>query len=164
MPVQTSVALSINAPIEATFSAAAGIAPSTLIQKFGPLPAIIDTEGHTAPWSEPGQIRKHTLSDRSSAIETLVDYAHNSSFAYKIADFTGVFSALVREARGEWHFTTSSANRTQIDWTYFFFPNGPVAEPLLWFVVKSFWPGYLRSALTRVKAAAEQGPHEDRNL
>jgi len=87
-----------------------------------------------------------------------------STFAYEVSGFTGFFAALARSAKGEWHFTMTGAEKTQIDWTYSFFPNGPVAEPLLWFIVKTLWPGYLRAALTRVKAAAEQGPHENRDI
>ena len=164
MPVQTSVALCINAPLQRTFDIAAGFDATALIQKHGPLPGIVKTEGHNAPWSAIGQERKHTLSDNSSVKEELVAFTHNHNFAYKVSEFTGVFASLVREARGEWHFTTTGAEKTQIDWTYYFFPSGPIAEPLLWFVVKTLWPGYLRAALDRVKTAAEQGSHENRNI
>jgi len=164
MPVQTSVALSINAPLSQTFAIAAGFDPSALIMKYGPLPGIVKTDGHDAPWSAIGQQRKHTLSDNSSVNEELVAFTRDSTFAYRVTDFTGLFAALARSARGEWHFTMTGAEKTQIDWTYSFFPSGPVAEPLLWFVVKTLWPGYLRAALNRVKAAAEQGSHEDRDF
>lgn len=158
MPVQTSVALSVNAPLSQTFAIAAGFNASALIRKHGPLPGIVKTDGHDAPWSAIGQHRKHTLSDNSSVNEELVAFTRDSTFAYKVTEFTGLFAALACSARGEWHFTMTGAERTQIDWTYYFFPNGPVAEPLLWFVVKTLWPGYLRAALMRVKERAEENP------
>lgn len=164
MPVQISVALTVHAPLSQTFDVAAGFDARKLIRNHGPLPGIVNVEGHDAPWSAVGQRRKHTLSDNSSVNEELIEFTRDSTFAYKVTHFTGVFAPLVSHARGEWHFTMTGANKCQIDWTYFFFPNGPVAEPVLWFVVKTLWPGYLRAALTRVKAAAEKGPHEDRDL
>ncbi len=164
MHVQTSVALTINAPLSQTFAVATGIEARALIKKHGFLPGIVQTEGHDAPWTAVGQRRRHTLTDNSSVNEELIAFTQNSTFAYNVSDFTGLFAAIVRSARGEWHFTTTGAEKTQIDWTYYFFPRTPIAEPLLWFVVKSLWPGYLRAALHRVKAAAEQGPHEDRDI
>lgn len=155
MPVQTSVALSINAPVSRAFDVAAGFDPRELIQKFGPLPGILDTTGHDAPWSAVGQQRRHILSDKSSVNETLTTFDRNSTFAYDLNGFTGVFASLVREARAEWHFTTLGPAKTQIDWTYIFSPTNAIAEPVLWFIVKLLWPGYLRSALTRVKEKAE---------
>lgn len=156
MPVQISISQSVAADAERVFRAATEINARDLIRQHGPLPAIIDVDGHDAPWSEVGQTRMHKLSDKSSVREELVAFTPNQTFAYSLSDFTGPFSALTSEARAEWHFTTTGAAQTQIDWTYIFHPNGPVAEPLLWFFVKIFWPGYLKSALGRVKEHAER--------
>jgi len=164
MPVQTSVAISINAPLARVFSVAASMDARALIQKYGPLPGIVEVSGHDAPWSAVGQSRKHALSDKSSVNEELIAFERDSSFAYRISNFTGPFSALVREARGDWHFTTLGHAKTQIDWTYAFTPTGAIAEPVLWFIVKLAWPGYLRAALARVKSAAEKDSHENRDL
>ena len=155
MSVQISISQSVSAPMKDAFRAAVDIDARDLIRKYGPLPAIVDVGGHDAPWSAIGQIRTHKLSDNSSVREELVGFTPSQTFAYRLSDFTGVFAPLVNEARAEWHFTTTGETTTQIDWTYIFQPNGPVAEPLLWFVVKIFWPGYLKSALARVQERAE---------
>lgn len=145
----------VNAPLAQTFDAACAIDPRDLIRKHGPLPAIVDVDGHDAPWSAVGQVRRHALSDNSSVNEELDVFDPNETFAYRLSGFTGAFAPLVREAHAEWDFTKTSEGKTRIDWTYAFAPTGPIAEPVLWFIVKLFWPGYLKSALGRVKEKAE---------
>lgn len=157
MPVQISVSAHVDAPVARVFDTAASIDPHALIRRHGPLPAIVDTQGHDAPWSAVGQIREHTLSDNSSVCEELTAFMEGQTFAYRLTGFTGPFAPLAREARADWHFTQAAWGRTRIDWTYVFTATGPLAEPFLWFVVKLFWPGYLKAALTRVREKAEAG-------
>ena len=157
MPIQISVTEEVRAPLDRVFGAAASIDPRDLIRKHGPLPGITDVEGHDAPWSAIGQTRRHILSDNSSVCEELISYTDDRTFGYRLTGFTGPFASLVREARADWHFTQASARRTRIDWTYVFMPAGPLAEPVLWFIVKLFWPGYLKAALMRVRDKAEAG-------
>ena len=161
--VQTSVTIVIDAPVPHVFATAAGMDPRVLIRPYGPLPGIDGVEGHEGPWSAPGQRRRYVLSDKSSVNEELTGFTRDHTYAYAVNGFSGLFSALAREARAEWHFTKISAGKSQIDWTYFFTPSGPVAEPVLWFVVKMLWPGYLRAALARVKEKAESA-NENRDL
>ncbi len=155
MPIQTSAAITVDAPLTHVFQTAAAIDPRALIQKQGPLPGIVNCEGHDAPWSETGQRRKHTLSDNSSVNEELTAFEENKHYTYRVTDFTGPFAALVEHAFGEWRFTETDPATTRIGWTYSFFPKSALAAPLLWFIVKFLWPGYLMSALTRVKEKAE---------
>lgn len=160
MPIQTSVAVTIDAPVERAFDIAASYAPSELVKPWGPLPGIASTQGHDAPWSQIGQERRHQLTDNSTIREELTDFTRNYTYAYNLTDFSGLFNSLTRSARAEWHFTQLAINRTQIDWTYIFHPRGPLSEQALWCLVKTCWPGYLRSALSRVKAKAE-APFKD---
>jgi hypothetical protein len=155
MPVQTSVTQYIDAPLERVFDASVSIDARELIREHGPLPAILHVDGHDAPWSAIGETRRHTLSDKSSVSEELIAFTRDKTFAYRLTEFTGAFAPLVKEARADWHFTQRAADRTRIDWTYVFHPTSFLAEPLLWFIVKLFWPGYLKSALARVKKKAE---------
>ncbi len=156
MPIKTSAAVTINAPLAAAFETAAGIDARALIQKHGALPGIIHVDGQDAPWSAVGQKRRHTLSDKSCVEEELVVFVKDEYFAYRVHNFTGAFGPLVREAKGEWRFTAVDPRRTRIDWTYSFEPRELIAKPVLWFIVKCLWPGYLKAALARVKEKAEQ--------
>jgi len=155
MAVQISVSQRVNAPIGAVFDAAVSIDARELIQKNGPLPGIVDVAGHDAPWSAIGEVRRHSLSDRSSVREELTAFVRDQNFGYRLTEFTGAFAPLVEQARADWHFTRVSPEIARIDWTYHFTPKTPLAEPFLWFIVKLFWPGYLKAALGRVKQKAE---------
>jgi hypothetical protein len=155
MPVQISVCESVDAAARDVFNAAASIDARALIQKYGPLPGIIDVDGHDAPWAAVGDVRRHTLSDNSSVREELVSFTPGQTFAYRLTEFTGAFAPLVKHARADWHFTQAGQAKTKIDWTYNFTATSAAAEPILWFIVKLFWPGYLKAALTRVKQKAE---------
>ncbi len=157
MPLQISVCETVNAPARDVFVAAISIDARELIQKHGPLPGIVNVSGHDAPWSAVGEVRRHALSDKSSVREELVAFTPGETFAYRLTEFTGAFKPLVKHARADWHFTQASSNKTKIDWTYAFTPANLAAEPLLWFIVKLFWPGYLKAALRRVKQKAESG-------
>lgn len=155
MPVQISVTETIDAPFARAFDSAVSIDARDLIRKHGPLPAIVSVEGHDAPWSSVGEVRRHRLSDNSSVREELTSFERGQSFGYRLTEFTGAFAPLVAHARADWHFTQAASGRTKIDWTYAFTPTSMAAEPVLWFVVKLFWPGYLKAALMRVKQRAE---------
>ncbi|MBT8473139.1 MAG: hypothetical protein HKN14_00470 [Marinicaulis sp.] len=160
MPVQTSATIEAAANIRDVFDGASSIEPNILIRPYGVLPGIAATD-NDAPWTAVGQVRNHTLTDKSAVREELVSFADGENFGYEIGGFSGLFGALAAGARGDWHFTSLSAERTRIDWTYQFFPRSVLAEPFLWFIVKLAWPGYLKAALTRVKEKAE---HENRDL
>lgn len=155
MPVQISVTETVNARADAVFDTAVSINARELIQKHGLLPGIVNVEGHDRPWDAIGNIRRHTLSDQSSVCEELIAFTRGETFGYRLYDFTGAFAPLAQRARADWHFTQISAAKTKVDWTYAFTPTSAAAEPVLWFIVKLFWPGYLKAALKRVKQKAE---------
>ncbi len=155
MPAQTSSAITINASLPHVFQTAAAMDPCALIQDHGPLPGIVNCQGHTEPWSAIGQQRKHTLSDNSSVNEELTVFELDEHYAYRVTDFTGPFAALIDQANGEWRFTAVSPATTRVVWSYSFTPKRKLAAPAVWFIVKLLWPGYLGSALARVKQKAE---------
>lgn len=155
MPVQISVCETVNAPARDVFNIAVSIDARDLIKKHGILPGIMNVTGHDAPWQEIGDVRQHTLSDKSSVHEELISFTPGSTFGYRLTEFTGALAPLVKGARADWHFTQVSAEKTKVDWTYVFTPSSIAAEGVLWFIVKLFWPGYLKAALARVKQKAE---------
>ncbi|WP_411818703.1 SRPBCC family protein [Hyphococcus sp. DH-69] len=155
MTVQLTVCENVNARARTVFDTAVAFDARTLIQKTGIMPGIVDVAGHDAPWANVGETRRHTLSDNSSVHEELISITPGRSFAYRLTDFTGPLAPLVRGARADWHFTQIGQEKTKIEWTYAFTPTSAIAEPILWFIVKLFWPKYLKNALERVKEKAE---------
>lgn len=137
------------------FAAAAGCDAPAIFKAQGALPGVAKTEGHEAPWSAPGETRRLTLTDGSSLLEELAAFAPDREFAYRASGYGGPFGALVAEGRGRWRFEEISPSETRIEWRYSFAPSSVFAAPLVWFIVKLLWPGYMRSALARLKAEAE---------
>ncbi|MEX6634605.1 SRPBCC family protein [Hyphococcus lacteus] len=155
MTVQLTVCENVNASTRIVFDAAVSIDARTLIQKTGFLPGVHNVEGHDAPWSTVGEIRQYTLTDKSSVREELTNISPSKNFTYRLTKFTGAFAPLISGARADWHFTQLGQEKTKIEWTYAFTPTSAIAEPIVWFIVKLFWPRYLKNALERVKERAE---------
>lgn len=157
-PITTSVTETVAAPLAKTFAGAAAFDVPATMRPHGPLPGVATVEGHTAPYSAVGQIRNMTLTDKSAVREETTSFAQNKSFAYRIDSFTGPFKSLVDHGVGEWRFSSLGPDKTRIDWTYAFTPKSAATAPLVWFIVKALWGGYMGAALKRVKAAIEKQP------
>lgn len=156
--IRTATALTVEAPISVVFGAACGYDIPAVIKKRGVLPGVLKVENHQGAWSKPGQVRLLCLSDGSSVREELIEFTPEQSYAYRVSSFTGPFAALVSEGRGEWNFSQTGPNSTRIDWTYEMTPKSFWSGPAVWFVVKLLWPGYIRSALQRLKQEIERSP------
>lgn len=155
MAIQTSVAMIVNAPVAKVFEIASSIAPNELIKPHTIFPGIDREQTIPKPWAAPGDVRHHKLTDQTSVTEELTSFAVGENFSYNISGFSGAFATLTKTARADWCFTPLALERSRIDWSYYFNPTGPIAEPLLWFVIKLGWPGYLRAALERLRTVAE---------
>lgn len=148
--------IGVAAPLAAVFAIAAGPDVTALFRAHGPVPGVVAVSGHEGAWSAPGETRLLSLSDGAGVREDLVAFRDNESFAYRVSGFTGLFGALVREARGEWRFRETAPGETRIEWTYRFSPASPLAALAGRFVVSALWPGYMRAALARIQCAAEE--------
>ncbi len=146
----------IDAPAGTVFAVASGPEVPGLFMRHGAVPGVIGVSGHVAAWSAPGEIRDLTLNDGGSVREELLAFALNETFSYRVTGFTGLFAALVREAKGSWRFLETSPGRTQVEWTYAFAPASPLTAPAAALIVRALWPGYMRAALMRIKEAAER--------
>lgn len=155
-PITTATALTIKAPGPRVFEAACGFDIPAVIKRHGMIPGVLKVDEHQGAWSGAGQKRLLRLSDGSSVREELISFAPGRFYAYRVTGFTGPFAALVAEGRGEWNFTATGPASTQVDWTYSFTPKSIFTRPAVWFIVKVLWPGYIRSALQRLKAEIEK--------
>lgn len=120
------------------------------------LPAVIGTKDETGAWNAAGQTRTVCLSDGSEAAERMDGYQHPNSFDYTVSNFTGILRFLAKSAKGKWKFTANSDAQTMIDWQYGFVPRSIFVWPIMWFVAKFLWVGYMRKALSEsIKVANE---------
>ena len=134
-----------NVPIDLT----------SIFTGYGPLPAVIGTKNQTGAWDEAGQTRTVLLSDGSSAREMLTKYEHPHYFSYTVSDFTGILRFLATSANGEWWFRRTSSGKTHIKWRYAFNASSFFVVPILWFITKVLWLGYMQKALGLSKTQLE---------
>lgn len=137
------------------FLAAAAMDAVAIIRPHGPIPGVRSIAGHAGPWSETGQERTVTLTNGDTIFEKLDVFLPGVSFAYDVREFTGFFGALVHEAFGEFIFEDAGPGRSRVMWRYTFAATEPLFRPLLWAILRGFYGGFLKSALTRFRASLE---------
>jgi hypothetical protein len=129
---------------------------TSIFTGYGPLPSVAETRNQTGPWDAAGRSRTVVFSDGSSATETLTGYEEANRFSYRITGFTGVLRHLASEARGEWWFESTPADRvTSVVWRYEFVSRAKWLEPLVSLFTKRLWRGYMKRALNLSKAQVE---------
>ncbi len=153
--VVSEATLTIRAPRATTFERVAPIDLPSIFRGYGPLPAVVATEGQTGAWDAAGQTRRIRLSDGSTAREELTDYERPRHFAYCVRDFTGPLRLLTSGARGSWWFDEAADGATSVRWRYAFEPRAWWTRPILWAVVRPLWRGYMRAALHAARAQVE---------
>lgn len=129
---------------------------ASIFKGYGPLPAVTSTQNQTGAWSAAGQTRTVLLSDGSSARELLTKYEYPHYFSYTVSGFTGVLRFLTHSANGEWWFNSdASSDKTHVKWRYAFNARSIFSVPVLWFIVKMLWHGYMNKALALSKFQIE---------
>lgn len=144
--VVLGVDASSDASIDDAFIYSAPISLPLIFTGYGPLPAVVATDSQTGNWDAAGQTRTVILSDDSTAQEMLNSYKRPNQFSYTVDSFTGLLRFLVESAYGTWHFT-SAGDKTRISWTYTFTPKSALLLPVVSFIAKVLWRGYMRKAL-----------------
>ena len=152
-----SVEADINAPQKKTFEHIVPIDLTSIFKGYGPLPAVLGTRDQKGAWNEAGQTRTVVMSDGSSAQELLTEYDYPSHFSYKVSNFKGALRAIVTSANGEWWFDPmTTSQRTHIRWTYVFTARSSFSAPIVWFITKFLWKGYMKKALFISKEQIEK--------
>ena len=128
---------------------------TSIFTGYGPLPAVTGTQDQIGGWDEAGQTRIVHLSDGSSAQEMLTKYGHPRYFSYTVSGFTGALRFFTSGADGEWWFESNASGKTLIKWRYAFNPVSVFAVPVLWFITKFLWRGYMKKALLLSKNQLE---------
>jgi hypothetical protein len=154
--LSATVEVDIKANQSAAFEHIVPIDLASIFRGYGPLPSIISTQNQTGTWNAAGQTRTVLLSDGSSARELLTKYEYPHYFSYTVSGFTGVLRYLTTSANGEWWFNSdASSGKTHVKWRYAFNARSIFAVPVLWFIVKMLWHGYMNKALALSKSQVE---------
>lgn len=155
----TSAAQTMQVPREALFAWFIPVELPRILPGWGPLPAVIATEGQTGPWDAPGSRRVVRLADGSEAEEVVTACETPRRFSYRVSGFTNpLIKALAEAAEGEWTFTErdGAPAATEVVWTYAFIPRSALTAGPLSLVVRFLWRRYMQAGLSAMKRLAER--------
>ena len=153
-PIQAVASISVAADQAKTRAAALALDPVKIVHAKGLIPGVRSLAGQTGPWSAAGQSRTLTLTDGSTAAETLIALEPDG-YRYRISDFTGLFKLIVKEANARFS-VAPRGDASILTWTYEFVPKGGLAAAILSFLVDSQWNGFMDAALERLKDEIER--------
>jgi hypothetical protein len=106
-------------------------------------------------WNKPGLHRKSTQSDGETYTEDLLTVEPNSSFSYRVQDFTSPGLAALDHIDGAWTFTDNGNGTTSLEWIYELVPK---SESLSAEVQENLIPRYqarMESAINTIKQDCE---------
>ncbi len=152
-PIVSDSSIFIKAPVDKTFALALGFDVPAIIKRQGLLPGVKSVAGTAGAWSQAGQKRILTLTDGSNVEETLIEVAP-SSYKYRVANFSGPFKFLVKEANAAFA-AEPRQNGSTLIWTYEFTPTSALAAPIVSVIASSLWTGWMDAALERLKDVLE---------
>jgi hypothetical protein len=147
---QTKVIMTINAPIDRAFNYIVPVDLSHIFKRYKRLPAIIKTN-ETERWIKSGLIRTIYFEDGSTSQESLLMVLPNTSFSYKIENFTSQLRFLAKRIEGEWLFIESGNRQTKIEWTYKVIPKNIITKFIINKVLIKDLNNLLNNALTILK-------------
>jgi hypothetical protein len=152
--VPVTVESPCGASPEQAFATIVPIGLPSILRARGPLPGVRGVRDQSGPWNAAGRSRTVELTDGSTAAERIVEYTPPHSFAYEVAEFTGLPRWAGQRVRGEWTMTPDGAG-CLVRWTYSCYPK-PGRLPLLRVIAPLLWRGYARVTSAAAVAAAEQ--------
>lgn len=153
-PIQAVATITVTADPTRTRAAALALDPVKIVHPKGLIPGVKTLTGQIGPWSAAGQTRKLTLTDGSTAVETLLALGPNG-YRYRISDFSGLFKLIVKEANARFS-VTPRGDGSVLTWSYEFTPKGALAAAILSFLIDSQWNGFMDAALERLKVDIER--------
>ncbi len=153
-PIQAAASIAVVADPATTLAAALALEPVRIVQARGLIPGVKSLAGQTGAWSAAGQTRRLTLTDGSTAVETLIAL-ESDGYRYRISDFSGLFNLIVKEANARFS-VAPHGEGSLLTWTYEFMPKGGLAAAILSFLVDSQWNGFMDAALERLKGDIER--------
>lgn len=152
--------MTINSQIDKAFNYIAPINLMHILRGNAMIPAIVDTSVKQG-WNKAGLQRTVYFADGSTSQESLLTVNAPTSFSYKNEQFTSkVLSTLLKRLEGEWLFTDSGNNRTEIEWTYRAIPENFFARLFVKLVLMKAVRTMLRDALEIIKSDLETGDLE----
>ncbi len=165
--IEISVEKQMLVPIRAAFDVACAPDFIRVFRRVGPVPGVQAVEGESLPWASVGQQRRLLLEDGTSVAESLLSFDPPNSYRYKISGFEGLAGSLIKEALGEWRFTSANGGECSVQWVYRFsphdrsWPHNAIARGALAAFAQLLWRAYMQKALTLMARKLENDPNTD---
>ncbi|WP_183095672.1 SRPBCC family protein [Nocardioides stalactiti] len=120
-PVTPEVAFDavLAAPLEELF-----------VERAGPIPPVVRSEGQSGDWAVVGQTRTIVLADGSTNTEALVRADRPHEYGYRLTEFTGPLKALVSSVDGGFSFAAEGGG-TRVTWHWTLHPTNRVTGLVL---------------------------------
>lgn len=149
-PIPVTVWRRVAADVSTAFDIVVPIDLASIFTGYGPLPAVVATDGETEVWGVEGQHRTVRLADGGQMDETVVQVSRPGLFRYRVVPTRGLLRIFIRAIDGRFVFAPSEAGGTVIRWTYVFRPRRG-ASP----VVRTIAPLWRRYALRVMERIAD---------
>jgi hypothetical protein len=159
---QTKIIMTINVPIDTAFNFIVPVDLSHIFKRYKSIAGITNTSIKEG-WKKPGLVRTVYFEDGSTSKESLLTVVPNSSFSYKIEDFTSQLRFLAKCIEGDWIFTDLGNGQTKIEWTYKVVPKNFIAQGLVNIILMKDIKGLLNNALIILKNDLESGKYKNAN-
>lgn len=151
-PVSVTVWRRVDAGVDEAFDVVVPIDLPSVFGGFGPVPAVVATEGAAGTWGRAaGQSRTVLLAGGGRLRETVLQRAAPGLFRYEVVPERGVLRYLVRSIEGRFVFSESEAGGTVIRWTYVFRPRGGARIAAL--LLAPIWRRYAADVIDRLADA-----------
>ncbi len=157
---QIKVNTIINADIAIAFNYIVPVDLSHIFKKHKFIAGITNTSIKEG-WTKPGLKRIVYFDDGSTAKESLLTVVPNTSFSYRIEDFTSQLKFLAKQIEGNWMFTNLGNEQTKIEWTYKIVPRNFISKGIVKLVLINTLKGLLNKALTILKDDLENNNLDD---
>ena len=154
---QTTVVMTVNAPIDKAFNYIAPINLMHIFRGTALISAIVDTSIKEG-WDTPGLVRTIYFKDGSTSQETLLTVDAPNTFTYKNENFTSpALRFLLKRMNGAWNFIDVGSGQTKIEWTYTAVPTNVITRLVVETVLIRAIHSMLTNALTIAKEDLESG-------
>lgn len=124
------------------------------LKSYGPIHAVVRSELHKGPWSEPGAYRTLYFETGDTLREDLLAFHAPTYFAYSISEFSNFAKHLSSIAYGEWSFK-SGENKTNVQWKYTFKPKNILTKMVVSLFMHLYFRKYMQQSLLNAKKNIE---------
>ena len=130
--------------------------PVEIIKRHGIVPGPVSSELLNDQWSDVGDKKRLTFSDKSTSIEEILVLDDPNYYAYKVYDFSNpLLNPLIKEIKGEWFLKELENGKTLVSWKYTFNARNWRSKQVLRVLIFLQFNTFMSNVMPRLKAKLE---------